>query len=49
MNESFVEKYTNGNSRLTLNPLPNLKLLLNWFIDLTAKNVKILMLMKFKR
>ena len=37
MSESSVGKYTNDNSRLTLNPTPNFKLLLNQFNDVTAE------------
>ena len=36
MNESFVGKY--DNSRLILNPPPNLKLLFNQFNDLTVES-----------
>ena len=40
MNESSVGKYTNDNSRSTLNPPPDLKLLFNQFNDLTAESNK---------
>ena len=40
MNESSVEKYTNDSSILTLNPLPNPKLLFNQFNELTAESIK---------
>ena len=40
MNKSSVGKYTNGNSILTLNPPPNLKLLINQFNELTAESNK---------
>ena len=40
MNESSVEKYTNDNSILTLNPPPNPKLLFNQFNELTAESIK---------
>ena len=40
LNESFVGKYTNDNSILTLNPPPNLKLLFNQFNELTAESHK---------
>ena len=37
MNGSSVGKYTNGNTILTLNPPPNLRLLFNQFNELTAE------------
>ena len=40
MNGSSVDKYTNGNTILTLNPPPNLKLLFNQFNELTAESNK---------
>ena len=58
MNEFSVVKYTNDNSMLTLNPIPNLKLLFTHFNELTAESnkknpenfitVEILILMKSK-
>ena len=38
MNESYVGKYSNDNSILTLNPQQNLKLLLNQLNELTAES-----------
>ena len=40
MNEFSVVKYTNDNSMLTLNPIPNLKLLFTHFNELTAESNK---------
>ena len=40
MNESSIGKYTNGNTILTLNPPPNLKLLFKQFNELTVESNK---------
>ena len=40
MNESSMEKYTNDNSILTLNPPPNPKLFFNRCNELTAESIK---------
>ena len=40
MNGSSVGKYANGNTILTLNRPPNLKLLFNQFNELTAESNK---------